>query len=92
MSNSTIAKTATRANKALAKLETYTASFDGWLDQAKAVLAEAGLTVDMSGIYCGEDGRADYETTQANGKPGRALHFSWHKMPSGRYEMTAYLA
>lgn len=92
MSNSAKAKTASRANKALAKLETYTADFGAWLDRAKVALAEAGLTVDMSGIYCGEDGRADYETAQADGKPGRALHLAWHKMPSGRYEMTAYLA
>jgi hypothetical protein len=92
MSKSNRAKATDQANKRLTKLETYTADFGAWLDKAKAALAEAGLTVDMSGIYCGEDGRADFDTTLADGSEGRPLHFSWHKMPSGRYEMTAYVS
>ena len=40
----------------------------------------------LDGIYTGADGR-----TNAQVGPNSWLTMSWHKMPSGRYEITAYM-
>jgi hypothetical protein len=41
----------------------------------------------LDGIYCGESGR---ESQPVDGKTH--LVFSWYRMASGRYEVTAYLS
>lgn len=46
----------------------------------------------MVGFLTGADGRAMIPLTRG-GKPTKAsLTLSWHKMPSGRYEVTPYVS
>jgi hypothetical protein len=52
-----------------------------------AAVREAGAPVgSLDGIYCGRDGRA---VTALSDKVN--LVHLWHRMESGRYEVTAYL-
>lgn len=45
-----------------------------------------------AGILCGREGRVQFDLTH-HGKPvARALAMQWHKMPSGRYEINAYIS
>lgn len=42
-------------------------------------------------IFCGEDGRADFSVRGDRGEiTNAALHMTWHKHDTGRYEIVAY--
>ncbi len=46
-----------------------------------------------SGVLWGVDGRTSIDLRDtATGKINRWLNISWYKMPSGRYEVTAYIS
>jgi hypothetical protein len=48
---------------------------------------------EFSGFFCGADGRADIDLRDEDGSDaGSALLIYWHKMESGRYEVTAYIS
>lgn len=63
--------------------------FDGLpVNTFKEVLIECGFNGEaLDGIYCGHEGR----TTEQVG-PNTWFHMSWYRMPSGRYEVVAYLS
>ena len=84
-------KAKARANKALAALEIYTADFSAWIGKVKAIMQAAGFTVELDGMFFGENSRCDEPAIEADGKTKIDLHISWYKMPSGRYELQAYL-
>lgn len=50
------------------------------------VVDEAGEA--WSGFLCGESGQAHFKITNAK----FYLHLSWYRMPSGRYEIVAYVS
>jgi len=54
--------------------------------QIDEILVEAGFEATEPAIYCGRDGNIHEEVGH-----GKYLSMSWHKMESGRYEITAYL-
>mgnify|MGYP001603704708 CR=1 FL=1 len=41
---------------------------------------------ELSGIYCGREGRSDAQVFENS-----QLFISWYRMESGRYEITAYM-
>ena len=41
----------------------------------------------MEGIYCGHDGRISENLTDRIG-----FNMTWHRMPSGRFEIVAYIS
>jgi hypothetical protein len=59
------------------------------LQEVLDTLHNAGFTEteEVLGVYCGREGRA----TAFVGM-GTYLSFSWFKMPSGRFEVTAYVS
>ncbi len=63
--------------------------FDGIPATALAALvAEHGFDPsDFAGIYCGNQGRAFCQIGF-----GRGLALSWYRMPSGRFEIVAYVS
>ncbi len=47
----------------------------------------------FSAIFTGEDGRANIDMTWMGAPVSNSmLAMTWHKMPSGRYEVVAYLS
>jgi hypothetical protein len=73
------------ANKLLAALEVYY-PFIPTTEIDNALLA-AGLNELEPAIYCSEEGRS-HEQVGAN----TWLSLTWYKMPSGRYEIVAYVS
>jgi len=51
------------------------------------ILYRAGFNVTEEAIYCGREGRSQ-EFVGEN----TWISLSWYKMPSGRYEITAYVS
>lgn len=54
---------------------------------------KAGMVVQedgtpWSGLLCGDDGRAKFEVAGYK----FLLHLTWHRMPSGNYEIVAYVS
>jgi hypothetical protein len=75
-----------RVNEVLYKMgRTYHASVP--LDLVNALLEYNGFTALEAMILCGRDGQL-HESVGRN----RWLALSWHRMPSGRYEVVAYLS
>jgi hypothetical protein len=51
-----------------------------------SAVVEAGFPASaLDGIYCGADGRTTHELS-----PKLGLVHVWHRMDSGRYEVTCY--
>lgn len=80
------------ANKALAALETYTSDFSAWIEQVREIVTKAGFEIDLSGMFLGESSYCVESAIEEDGKSKLAVRISWHKMPSGRYEMLAYMS
>jgi hypothetical protein len=58
-----------------------------------AQLAELGIAVPESEcILCGRDSRATFALEFEGREPNSMLVLMWHRMESGRYEITAYLS
>lgn len=57
------------------------------LSQIDEILASAGFSELEPAIYCGREGNSHEQI-------GRSTWFSmtWYKMPSGRYEVVAYVS
>jgi hypothetical protein len=51
------------------------------------ILIQNGFTPTEPAIYCGRDGRSHEQVG-----PNTWLSLTWHKMDSGRYEVTAYVS
>jgi hypothetical protein len=89
MTNQTIKN---RINRELASLSNYFPAipidtiFEIVKTHAGVVVQEDGTP--WSGFLCGEDGAANFEIE------GRkfVLRIMWHEMPSGNYEITAYVS
>ena len=56
------------------------------ITEIDAALVEGGFAQTEPAIYCGRDGSCHQ---QVGGRTWLSL--SWHKMESGRYEITAYV-
>jgi len=54
-----------------------------------AVLAAHGLSAPLDGIYCGHQGRV-HEPIGPDNRPWLCL--TWFRMPSGRFEINAYVS
>lgn len=64
--------------------------FDAIKSVGVDVIDESGD--EWSGFVTGDDGRADFDLAYAGKKAKSiALHLTWHKMPSGRYEVIGYV-
>ena len=75
-----------RANEKLADLSRR--YHDGLaLVEITAVLASEGFTNPEPAIYCGRDGQSHEQVG-----PRTWITLAWHKMESGRYEITTYLS
>ena len=57
------------------------------LSDIDCALLCAGFNVLEEAIYCGRDGHSHEQVG-----PRTWLSLSWHKMESGRYEVTAYVS
>ena len=57
------------------------------LENIDVALLTAGFRMTEAAIYCGRDGHS-HEQVGDN----TWLSLSWHKMESGRYEVTAYVS
>lgn len=55
-------------------------------DNGGMVIDESGQ--EWSGFLCGESGRVNFDIS---GIKSNGLNLSWYKMPSGRYEIVAYM-
>jgi hypothetical protein len=79
-----------RANEALHTLgKTY---HDGLpIPEISEILAKHGMSAEgLSGIYCGEQGSTNAQVGTIN-RRSLYLHLNWYKMPSGRFEIVAYI-
>lgn len=54
--------------------------------QIDEILTSNGFDATEPGMYCGRIGRVHEPVGQ-----NRYLTINWHKMPSGKYEIVAYL-
>ena len=58
------------------------------IDKVEMILTKFGFDAEpMKGIYCGREGRIHEKVGGYT-----YLVFSWYKMPSGRYEINAYVS
>jgi len=72
---------------------------DTLLDKLNIVLQDSGLVLldeegqRFEGVFCGDDGKAVFDL-ELNGEyiDNALLIFYWHKMESGRFEITAYIS
>lgn len=82
---------ARRANTGLNKLPCYHANLGAGIAAVDAVVSANGLEVDREtsdGIYCGEQGRAQWALVGCR----KGVQMTWYKMPSGKYEVVAYVS
>lgn len=72
----------------------YQMGYNKWYDgipltEIRDLLERFGFNGDcMEGIYCGADGQMNEKVEGSN----TYIAMTWHKMPSGRYEIVAYLS
>ena len=84
---------AKKVNKALSALPTYHDSIP--FDSIRSLVETIGQTIvlDSDGtpldgvLFCGREGRADFALKESK----YALHLSWYRMESGRYEIVSYV-
>jgi len=56
------------------------------IDRVDDILTAHGFEPTQPAIYCGRDGRVTERVGERS-----YLTLTWHKMPSGRYEVVAYV-
>lgn len=91
MAGTSLEARARRANAALSKLPCYHATLGAGVDAVGRAVEEAGLVIDREtadGIYCGEEGRSQWALVGCR----RGVQMTWYRMPSGRYEVVAYVS
>lgn len=70
------------------------------VDQIFGILRDYGITpvqedgTPWSGIFCGQQGRANIDLLDINGEPIEIvmLRISWYRYETGRYEIITYLS
>jgi hypothetical protein len=79
---------ANKVNKVITSL-THNTYFDSIPAAPIAAILESFglLTSELNGIYCGHEGR-----TLAQVADNAWLHMTWYRMPSGRFEIVAYVS
>ena len=79
------------ARKRVAKVATYHETLTDAVIAVNDAVDAAGLVLDpdeTGGLFCGESGRAFWPIRNA----GCGVVFTWHRMPSGRYEQVSYIS
>lgn len=88
-----------KLKEALVKLsKEYWPNLSRTLDKIWSACGEARMNMvdddgePWEGILTGREGRCTIDLAdRRDGKVCNALHMQWHKMPSGKYEVNAYL-